>query len=302
MKLRETQLDILRLAAFAGVIFTHAREGSFGTLPSLLAAVVTWHVPVFVMLSGRFFLDPERPCPPRKLLRAIARLGTAWLFWNTLYQLYYLLTGMYAGLNRNGLLVQWLLGTYHLWFLPMLMCLYAAVPLLRRLAEGKRRTEIYLLLFLLFGFLAQEKGRTVFSIALGFSGYFVLGDYLRRHPLTDRREAALYTAGILCMILTGTAALRSGPGEEWFCRYLMPNVILEAAAICTLFSRRVPGFPSRRITVLAQCSFGGYLVHPFVLAWLDPIPLPLRVMLTFVLSLAIAGILRKIPRLGKWIA
>ena len=199
MKKRETEYDLLRLAALMGVIFTHASgvatSTAFGSsVMAFLTSTVTWHVPVFVMISGRFFLDPERAYPPKKLLRSITHIVTAFLFWNAIYQVYYILSGAYSGLNWKGILFQGLLGAYHLWFLFMLVGLYAIVPFLRKIVTDRQLTEYFLLLFLVFqgitiygpalpvigDLVTGIMGKFQFSFAMGFSGYFVLGYSLYR--------------------------------------------------------------------------------------------------------------------------
>ena len=63
---RQTELDILRLLATLAVIMIH---GGLNPLTDNLIikymyrgmhAAIVWCVPVFFMISGRFFLDPER--------------------------------------------------------------------------------------------------------------------------------------------------------------------------------------------------------------------------------------------------
>lgn len=337
---RETELDILRLLAALGVIFTHASGVEMSTafgkaLLTFLTATVTWHVPVFVMLSGRFFLDPRRSVSPGKLKKAILRLVIAFLFWNTLYQIYYILTGAYAGLSWKGIASQALVGGYHLWYLYMLVCLYAITPFLRKIVENKRLTEYFLLLFFLFSFLttygcdlplvgdtlSQILTKMNFHFALGYSGYYVLGYYLRRYPLSGRKEAGLYALGIGMVLFTGLATVwntsRGADGEEWFSKYLMPNVILEGTALYNLFVHRVSriSFGEKTAGLLARLSgysFGTYLIHALVLELLTltkllrfiPCPslsLMAAIALTYAISTALTAALRKIPILGKYI-
>ena len=336
MKKRETEYDLLRLAALMGVIFTHASgvatSTAFGSsVMAFLTSTVTWHVPVFVMISGRFFLDPERAYPPKKLLRSITHIVTAFLFWNAIYQVYYILSGAYSGLNWKGILFQGLLGAYHLWFLFMLVGLYAIVPFLRKIVTDRQLTEYFLLLFLVFqgitiygpalpvigDLVTGIMGKFQFSFAMGFSGYFVLGYYLYRWPVTGKREIALYLAGILCFCFTGFGTvlltLNNTPGEEWLCKYLMPNVVVEAAALFTFFTSRIKRFRfsegfRKLISKAAQCSFGAYLIHALVLDLTEQV-LPFsglpgvvaHVLLVLTLSLGITALIRRIPLVGKQI-
>lgn len=335
MKKRETELDILRLLALLGVIFTHAGGIEAGgginrDIMTFLMAAVTWHVPVFVMISGRFFLDPGRELPDAKLAKAIGRLVIAFAFWNVLYQVYYILTGAYSGLNWKGILSQSLLGPYHFWYLFMLICLYAITPFLRRITQDRKLMEYFLVLFLVFEFLTtygpnlplvgptvgQIMTKSNFHFALGYSGYYILGYYLHRYPLSGKKEATLYMLGLAMLIFTGTATVwmtvRGAEGEEWFSKYLMPNVIIEAAAIYTFFINRVSRISSGEriaavISKLAECGFGVYLIHALVLALVPLPPLGLNPILfamlsvawTFLISTAAVILIRKIPRMGE---
>lgn len=338
MKTRETELDILRLTALLAVIFTHASgivtesvlEKSFMVF---LTSIITWHVPVFVMISGRFFLDPLRGYSVKKICNAILRLIIAFVFWNTLYQIYFILTDVYIGLNWKGILSQALKGAYHFWYLIMLVCLYAIIPFLRKITEDKRLTEYFIFLFFIFEFLTMYGARlpalgesvgsitenTNFHFALGYSGYFILGYYLHRWPLSKKGEVALYIAGITSLLLTGAASawmfLRGAPGKEWFSKYLMPNVIIEASAIYFFFTKRVRQHCfgkaiTNAVSKMAEYSFGAYLIHVFALELAKLVPfelLPvnvavavlLRAILTFALSISATALIRKIPFVGK---
>lgn len=338
MKKRETELDILRLLALLGVIFTHACDIEIESavtknIMTFLIATVTWHVPVFVMISGRFFLDPKRELPAAKLKKATGHLVIAFLFWNVFYQLYYIMTGDYSGLNWKGILSQSLLGPYHFWYLFMLVCLYAVTPFLRKIAEDRKLMEYFIALFLIFEFLTMYGPglplvgatlslivtKTNFHFALGYSGYYILGYYLRRYPLSGKKEFGLYAAGAVTLLFTGLATVwktnQGAEGEEWFSKYLMPNVVIEAAALYTFFANRVSRIQfgekaSAIISKLAEYSFGAYLVHALVLAFSEVIPwndipvnpiavVALRVLFVFAVSTLATVLIRKIPVIGK---
>ncbi len=66
------------------------------------------------MISGRFFLDPDREMPFSKILRSVERLVLAFVVWNVVY---------------------------HFWYLYMIVGLYLITPFLRRIAEDKQLSE-----------------------------------------------------------------------------------------------------------------------------------------------------------------
>lgn len=112
---RQTELDILRLAAMLAVIAMHSGGGTgvqiFGRAISnhAFVALIVWCVPVFFMISGRFFLDPQRDVTLRRVLtKYVPHIVTAFLSWSAVYTVYYIRSGGYAGLNAFGILAQFI--------------------------------------------------------------------------------------------------------------------------------------------------------------------------------------------------
>lgn len=342
MKKRETELDILRLLAMLCVIWVHVGGMETDALPTsdpncqwliFLKSIVTWQVPVYVMISGRFFLDSERQMPFVKLLKAIKRLVIAFIVWDVVYQIYYILTDAYVGLNWKGILSQSLIGPYHFWYLYMIVGLYLITPFLRKITEEKRMSEYFILLFFIFMLLTKYCVKLPFvgptfdsmlnsmgmKFVLGYSGYYVLGYYLRRYPLSNKMELMLYVCGFV-LLLSGAAAnticsVRENAYTERFTGYTNPNTIIVAATIYTLFTKRISKvrFPEKvthLLSMLSEYSFGVYLVHALILSvfaavGLQPtilhpvLAMPLITLLAFMITVVIVMIIRKIPKLGK---
>lgn len=331
---REAELDLLRILAMLAVICVH---GNYGELPEgqqririFLTSLMTWQVPVFVMISGRFFLDPDKAVTFRSVRRAILRLTAAFLFWNPVYQLYFYFSGAYANLNWKGILSQAVLGPYHFWFLFMLAGLYLITPFLRQIVKSKRLTEYYLLLFLLFeglssygaalpyiGTMVESMlGKIQVRFVLGFSGYFVLGYYLKRYPPSGKKEILLYCLALICMIGGGILTLKefdqTQMHNEWLVQYLRPNIVIVAAGIYTLFIRRIhiPKKATAKLRFLAQNCFGVYLIHALLLELLrisgisfGSLPIlvsvPLVVLGIFCICQVLTTLLKRIPFIRK---
>lgn len=77
-KPREGWADVLRTLAILAVVLLHCAAGNIGgEVPgdarfwviNLIDGGVRWGVPVFVMLSGAFLLDPEKEMTTRQWLR-----------------------------------------------------------------------------------------------------------------------------------------------------------------------------------------------------------------------------------------
>lgn len=342
MKKRETELDILRLLAMLAVIWVHVGGMETGSLPTtdpncqwliFLKSVMTWEIPVYVMISGRFFLDPDREMPFSKILRSVERLVLAFVVWNVVYQIWYIGRNTYTGLNWKGIASQALIGPYHFWYLYMIVGLYLITPFLRKITEDKQLSEYFIGLFFLFMLLTKYGvklpfvGATLGSMldsmgmkfVLGYSGYYVLGYYLRRYPLSAKRERTLYVFGAVLLLLGATAntvcSVREGAYTERFTGYTNPNTIIVAAAIYTLFTKRISQvqFSEKAmhlISKLSEHSFGVYLVHAFLLdiigttglkpTMLHPlVMMPVITLLTFSVSFVSVMLIRRIPRVGR---
>ncbi|UQT49043.1 acyltransferase family protein [Flavonifractor plautii] len=99
-----------------------------------------WCVPVFVMLSGMFLLDPKHSLPLQAFFGHMLRIAAALAVWGTAYALVERV--QVHGLSWESVraaLYQVLLGKtcFHLWFLYMLLGLYLVTPVLRAFVRGQ---------------------------------------------------------------------------------------------------------------------------------------------------------------------
>ena len=342
---QETELDLLRVLAALGVIVMHlapVREPTGAgaaalALHHILPAAVTWCVPCFVMVSGRFLLDPARPLPLRKLFgKYFLCLLIAFAVWSPAYLLFDMATTGVHYSPREFVSMS-LTGYYHMWYFFLLAGLYLIAPVMRRISEDRRTSAYFLLLFFVMDFLV-EYGRYLpglgWSIAnaldyahlhlvLGYSGYFLLGYFLYRcrEEIPARAARLLYLAGLVCFLFTCLAGLwlraPEGEGQGFFQLYRKPNVVIESAALYLFFLRRVSrrGFSPRLASLLAGCTrlgLGVYMAHVMVyecfartgcfVRWLNGWPVWILYALpVYLLSLLLCRLLRKLPGLGQYI-
>ncbi len=340
---QEVGLDLLRILAALGVIVMHLAPTSPPAggsalalaLHHILPACVTWCVPCFVMVSGRFLLDPARPLPLGKLFgKYLLRLLIAFAFWSPAYLLFDMATAG-AHYDLRGFVSLCLTGYYHMWYFFLLAGLYLIAPVMRRIAEDERTSVYFLILFFVMDFLV-EYGRYLpglgWSIAnaldyahlhlvLGYSGYFLLGYFLYRYQadISPRAERAIYLAGLLCLLFTSFAGLwlqaPEGEGQGFFQLYRKPNVVIESAALYLFFLKRVSRvrFSPRLAALLGGCGrlgLGVYMAHVMVFEslirsghftrWVNGMPVwVLYTPLVYLLSLVLSWLLRKIPILGR---
>lgn len=346
-KPRSVSLDLLRVLAMTGVICIHVSGGQFYNLPvdspawqamNLWDGLSRWAVPIFAMVSGAVFLDPERHVSARSLFQKyIPRILLAFLVWSALY----------AAIECHGsprvFVTQLLRGHYHMWYLYMLTGFYLIVPILRRITASERLTWYFLALSAVFTFgvpdlmLAAKiadrmwdfgladlfstiKQYTMFFLTLGFVPYFVLGHALYQRQLSKRETIVLCALGLLGFVLTPLlnarlSAINGAPQEE-FLAYNKFCVLFQTAGVfaaAKAVSPRLSGRMQRLIISAAACSFGVYLVHPLLLDRFAPVgaltrgawaflTVPVTVLVLTALSLGLAALVRCIPWLGKRIA
>lgn len=341
-KKRRTELDILRMLATIAVITTHLCGTAAKTLDvstSLWAminsvrAAVTWDVPAFVMISGCLFLSPQKEITIHEIYgKYIKHIAICFIFWSAVFQVFYYLFAD-SGLNWKGIISELLIGPYPFWYLYMLVGLYMIVPFLRKFTNEKQLLQYFIVLFIVFSFITNYAtaipvigniidtilGKALFHFVLGFTGYYILGYYISQYGVSLKWEIVIYALGAIGVLVScvGTTVQSRMQGEynEWFSKYLMPNVIFESMAIYTLFAKRISKiqFSSKTVKLFAkltQLGFGVYLTHALIIDILNLmhinirsystfLMIPLLTVVVYALSLIVTFLIRKIPLIGK---
>ncbi len=353
-KKRVLWLDLLRVTAIFAMVLLHVCTGNFLGLDSawrtadpaglswqalnLFDCLTRFCVPVFCMISGVFFLDPEREIPFKKLFsKNIRRVALAFVGASALYALLgpvlrgeTLSFSTLVSMVKNGIL-----GHYHLWFLLMLIGFYLVVPLLRKICENRKSMEYFLLLAFVFTFLqnaallvpgvsslvAVQAGNMSVGLVTGFVGYFVLGSYLYRFPLKPVWQKWVCIGGGAALVLTvvtgGILSLVTGVAEDALYGYLLPNTLLEAMAVFLLFrqwfeKKEWSEKTTQVIETLSRYSFGVYLVHDLfnmllhrlgvtALSFFPLLSVPVLTAAVLAASIGVTALLYRIPLLKKYI-
>lgn len=207
-KQRIDYLDYLRLVAIFGVITVHVATslnfyhqdyaGLNWQILNFWDGLSRFCVPVFIMISGALFLNPNFELNRDKLFnKYLRRIVTAYVIWQLIY------CGWYYFAKGSDLVTvaRLLLGSYdHLWYLPMIAGLYLVTPLLRPIARRRQLLEYYLLLALLLAWilptclalarlwpnapkhlalataaLSRLLGKLNVKIVMGYGGYYMAG-------------------------------------------------------------------------------------------------------------------------------
>jgi len=344
---RILSFDILRIIAIFAVIWLHTSSQRFYTsfpsteweIRNVYDSMVRWGVPVFVMISGALFLDSNKKLSIKKLYtKNILRIICAFLFWSSIYILYDFLTTN-RHITLGGIIGGVVKGPFHLWFLKMLLGLYIIAPILKIIANTRKIEKYFLLLalittfilswlFKLLGFLNINLSHILngfyekmdINIALGYTGYFMLGHYLKNKTFNSSARKAIYIIGLIswiCVIvLTHFKSFHSNRADIFFYDNLSLFTLAEAIAVFTFINHRFKNYKSKyspEIIKVSNLTFGVYLIHILIInifhdsfgidsciGWVSW-GIPVLSIITFTFSLILTWFLNKIPYASRFI-
>lgn len=318
-KARMHHLDLLRMIACLSVVMIHISaefvvRGNGGPdfwMGNLMDSLSRAGVPLFVMLSGALMLDEKYEFTKKKWLSHIGRMAAFYAVWQ--------------------LVCGWIGSpTYHLWFVPMIICMYLITPLLRMWVNGQNIRSVewflkiaFVLLFVIpqitelmirgiggNGFLRGFLDDLNVAYSVRYVVYFILGWYLNRGVRRWKLICGLGLFGV-CMTFAGTWAAKSLLGMDTypFYRNFTVNVLLHSAAVFVLCRMRLAqplkpnGVAWKAVRWIGRCSLGIYAVHLYMISKLMPVfgglhifvALPLIFVLTLALSATVSMVFQRIP-------
>lgn len=307
-KKRIHYLDLLRVLAILGVIIIHFSSQQPWYAKNLHTAswmgvnfwdcMTRFSVPIFVMISGVLFLDPNRHINMHRVYtKNIVRIVTAFIFWDLFYAFY---TYFFETHTIKMLLTLIFRGYSHIWFLPMIVGLYLIVPFLRKFTTDQKLMRYYLALALVFSILIPTFYSTYYALAahhrmpfmvqlfiynfqkvtdsvyfrftMFFSTYFVAGYYLHQAKLTKKRRTIIYILGLIGLLggwaFSSYFSLRyNTPITPWY-DYMSLPVAMTSVAVFVGFRElgkkihwEMHPKADKLLLLLSNLSFGIYLIH-----------------------------------------
>lgn len=345
---RDVPVDIAKSVAIFGVLLIHAfavggYAGTTGTLRwdggLFWGTVLRCAVPVFFLCSGALLLDPARKLTVRRIwTRNIARILAALLFWAAVYQgvdlyLGWRLTGVLeaAALRRAALDLVLFRHKSHLYYLHIMLLIYALLPVTRAFAARAARRELEYALgawFVLGSLLPALRGLPPVSLLTGIPaqypinltyaclGYTVAGYYLSRYG-SERRPrfyALVFLAGF-AVTHFGTLALslRSGELYQGLLTGSAPGVCAQAVGLYGFcVSRFSRSRPMPWAETLSKASFCIFLTHMLALDFLQrhsltaarfcpALSVPAVALALLAFGFALWLVLRRVPVVNRWL-
>lgn len=338
-------LDGLRLLAMLTVVLIHTVSGvltgyidspMMGTgqlyFYNSLKDLCTIGVPIFLMISGTLFLNPEKIITIKSLLgKYLRRLVLALLFFGTGYALLEIVFNSRSFEFRFLWMAfkEMLLGNSwgHMWYLYMLIFIYLFIPVFKAFVNAASKQTYFYVLTVLFiicaviPFIRENLGFYLFlsipAVQISEFGiyifYFLAGYYIHQYFFEkDTIKKPLYIVTILLGV--SLAVLIFANQYMNLGIYVSYNSVITVMLSLIIFAYAKLVFGECRLSgKIRENIFGVYLIHTFFINLLYKVCnitplmlggyvlLPVFVIGVFLVTLMTVWVLRRIPPLRKYI-
>lgn len=322
--MRILYFDYIRAVAIFFVVLIHV------TAPTLLTEdgfIPGWEiclsmnalsrigVPLFFMISGALFLNPDKNIGFSYMRKKIQRIVVAFIVFSLLYSIIWFVAKKHFDFDVNDVvcifLPRFLNGWYHLWFLQSLVVLYLLTPVLRLIIIDKSIClYITLILFVvcsLFPFLGHFLNYKPFIGELldnmsfrlpQYALFYILG-YICSQLRYKIKSRCLFVCGggiilLLEIVFDIINSLQIGHPVILWSGYLSPLVVVYSCIFFLYIKEVHPSSSYKLVQFLSANSFGIYLIHVFFIEGLIRIlffPLyGMQVWLSPLISVSIVGL------------
>lgn len=338
-------LDVARILATFAVVIIHVATSkpnwnSYGfdsfewNVFNILAGCSRWAVPIFCMISGSLFLDPDKKVNTKHLhTKHILRIVVSFAFWSAFYVIERYDPN--KNLTTADLLKKFALGHYHMWFLFLIVCFYICVPVLRKITADKETTKYFTAVCLFFTIvipnlfhhprlewanMALEK--SFMYLPIGYTCYFLLGYLINKFGVNKWLRNTIFILGPLAfafgVFLTSAKSQELGGYYDFFNRYNSSTVFIESLfvfiATKTIVEKiKMKPRTEKFISTISDDTFGIYFLHPVTITTIgtlfnlhsdtfNPIfCVPFIAIITYIICEIISHILNKIPFVKNYI-
>jgi surface polysaccharide O-acyltransferase-like enzyme len=321
------------------VVFLHTTlsvVGHFTEVPTShwwqIAVLDIWFlpaVPLFVMISGALLLSPKDEPMGEFYRKRFIRVVPPALFYFFIYG-WWSVTSSYDTDVKSVLIKTFVYGQpyKHLYFVFVILGLYAITPYLRKFIKTLSKKEFGWLLILLFGLTAYWDVSTTWvtrsfpsthlfapSLWVPYLGYYLAGFYIHQHVRLHTKQWGLYLfIGTTLVIVLAEYLLAKTFGQSprglMARNYHGPLIILQSVSLFSWFTTLTNLKVRSWIRGLAGSAFGVYLVHQILLDLvisffaLSPLSLTAPIIMLIgggilVVSFVLTFLLSKVPFFGR---
>ena len=319
-------LDYLRFCAIIAVIIIHCTPidsmdfNSFEWKYNLpFNALSRFGVPLFFMISGALFLNPEKKTDFNYLKSKIVRIIICFFVFSLFYDILWYLNKYGFSLEREAILNVFIpnliTGKYHLWYLAAIISLYLLTPILKAFANDLKILKYYILILFIvcsvipslyhllqllgdYSFLETISQNMALNLP-AYSIYFVLGYYLSNVSIERiSNRIKILWLGIVFLLLFMISGdyvqsyLLKVP-SIMFSGYLSPLTIVYSSLIFVIARIKIREKTSNIVVrLVANYSLGIYLIHALFIDFLRTFGfLPVRVLPLIVIPIIVVIVL-----------
>lgn len=343
MNQREKNYDYLRSISCIAIVLAHVassywsvvdRGGSQFVVMTIYNAMTRFAVPVFMMLSAAFLLEPDKGSDIKKCTRRFGKFALNFYIWSAFYAFQSIILKALTGADITKDMwysagQRFLWGHYHMWFVFLVLGFYLLLPIVSKITEQKTVMEYFLILWVVTRFFAPLISLVIpktnflntwiskldLNMLIGYLGYFVLGYYIRKYGFVNKVRYTLYISGAISLFYIMLETIRQSRLQDKYVEdYFSPSsfgILILSVAVFTFFAsiKRKNTCPTF-IASVAKHSFIIYMLHPFFLEKLNlmgittlsfpcEISIPVLTIGIFVCTYLVAVILKKIPYINK---
>lgn len=295
---------------------------------NLFDSFVRWCVPVFIMLSGYLLLRKDTLNEDSILFykKRVLRLGIPILIWSCFFLIWGFLKTKLKGEIEPSLFINVIKPLingephYHLWFLFMIICLYAVTPLIRKVMLILTEKELWIYSFIFLGLSSLEiffQNVSIKPFFLNFMQYipfFILGYLIGKIQFSKKYFFYSIIIFLIASLSTFIGTFYIVNNLEYnkyiLYDYLSLTTILSSTSIFYILLNITINEQVKKISLLAPLTLGIYIIHPLFIESArylslkvenyNPIlSIPLFTFIIFILSSFLIFILLKIPYIRR---
>lgn len=319
---------------FTGMNITSLDIANWFSVDAYAAVGYLLGLPIFVMLSGALLLDSAKAEEPMRVFykKRFSRIGVPLIVWSIVYLIWTFDVRNWP-LTATNFTQKILSGPYyHMWYLYLLIGLYAITPMLRVLVKHMNRKMFTVLLAIWFAgtvtpaFIYNFTGYDfdpVMFIIVGWVGYYLLGAYLLKAKI--RRSLAYIGVAVgFSVAFVGAWIITATMGEAnsaFFTNYQSFSIIIGSTCAFSLLisinQKNIERYTktNRLINWVGSNTLPIYLLHPIILEILTEnilgftlpitgvklLDIPILTLTVFTITALLVYAVKKIPYVSKLI-
>ena len=326
-KVRNINLDLLKVLACVGVVLLHTTMGGFKdtgswNLLTYLYYLGTYSIPLFFMVNGYLLLG-KREITSHYILQKVKWILITVSSWNIIVWLFKRdftvnpIKKIVGSLIQKGYFFQF-------WFFGALILIYLCLPILSKFLNSKRRYLYILALLIVIGFIVelaniffqrplQTHVMQTFRLWTWFF-YYILGGYIAQFNVDNLKYRFKNWMKIVSMLLVLISPiilffLAKNTYHNLFAEYFYDILFVKFTSLgifLTIFSLSLHENGSKWIVSLSNQTMGVFIIHTYIMKLWERIfgfnfvgAYLLFALFTLSVSFIVIGMLMKIPYFNR---